>query len=215
MERGVTKIPKIIPSVPAVILAVAMLMVPVGCGQETEKPVRTTPAGQKGYPIVEEFKDVASASKAAGFEIKTPGYTMGAELDHVIVVKVTADITYIDLFYDMELNISEAPRASSSNYQTALAEHQDYINELPPRLQTYEKPETVDIAGHKGILWMHKGDVVVEERPITGVESFHMPYLVWWDDSLEYRLSVDDPKIFEPDPAAGAKELEKIAASMY
>ena len=214
MQRGIAKVPKIIASVLALALAAALAVVPVGCGQKAQKPVKTGPNSQKGYPVVEEFKDVDSASRAAGFKIRTPRDTMGAKLDHVTVVKVTADRKYVDLFYDREVTISETPGDKSSNYQTALAEHQDYINKLPTRLQTYEKPESVEIAGHKGILWMHKGDVIVEKRPLTGVQSFHMPYLVWWDDVLEYRLSIDDPKIFEPDPAAGTKELEKIAASM-
>src|SRR5450830_684507 len=210
MQRGISKVPKIIASVLALAFTAALVIVPSGCGQKTEKPVKTVPTSKSGYPIVEEFKDVGSASKAAGFQIRTPGDAMGAKLDHVTVVKVTADRRYVDLFYDREVTISETPGDKSSNYQTALAEHQDYINKLPTRLQTYEKPESVEIAGHKGILWMHKGDVIVEKRPLTGVQSFHMPYLVWWDDGLEYRLSIDDPKIFEPDPAAGTKELEKI-----
>jgi len=214
MQRGISKVPKIIASVLALAFTAALVIVPSGCGQKTEKPVKTVPTSKKGYPVVEEFKDVGSASKAAGFQIRTPGDARGAKLDHVTVVKVTADRRYVDLFYDREVTISETPGDKSSNYQTALAEHQDYINKLPTRLQTYEKPESVEIAGHKGILWMHKGDVIVEKRPLTGVQSFHMPYLVWWDDGLEYRLSIDDPKIFEPDPAAGTKELEKIAGSI-
>ena len=214
MKRVITEIPKLTTAVLALAFTAALVIVPSGCGQKTEKPVKTVPTSKSGYPIVEEFKDVGSASKAAGFQIRTPGDTMGAKLDHITVVKVTADRKYVDLFYTNELTISEKPREDSGNYQTALAEHQDYINKLPPRLQTYEEPETVEIAGHKGILWVHKGDVIVEKRPLTGVQSFHMPYLVWWDDNLEYRLSIDDPKIFEPDPAAGTDELEKIAGSI-
>lgn len=214
MKRVITEIPKLTTAVLALAFTAALVIVPSGCGQKTEKPVKTVPTSKSGYPIVEEFKDVGSASKAAGFQIRTPGDTMGAKLDHITVVKVTADRRYVDLFYTNELTISEKPREDSGNYQTALAEHQDYINKLPPRLQTYEEPKTVEIAGHKGILWVHKGDVIVEKRPLTGVQSFHMPYLVWWDDNLEYRLSIDDPKIFEPDPAAGTDELEKIAGSI-
>ena len=214
MKIANTEIPKLTAAVLALALAAALVMVIAGCAQKAEKPVQTRPAVQKGYPVVEEFKDEGGASKAAGFDIKSPGYTMGAKLDHVTVVKVTADRTYADLFYSGALVISEKPLDASSSYQTAMAEHQDYINILPPRLQTYEEPRTVEIAGHKGILWMHKEGVIVEKRPLTGVQSFHMPYLVWWDDNLEYRLSIDDPKVFEPDPAAGTNELEKIAGSM-
>ena len=214
MKRANTEIPKLTAAVLALAVTAALVVVPSGCGQKTEKPVKTVPTIKSGYPVVEEFKDVGSASKAAGFQIKTPADTMGAKLDRITVVKVTADRRYVELFYTHELAISEKPREDSSNYQTALAEHQDYINKLPPRLQTYEEPKTVEIAGHKGILWMHKEGVIVEKRSLTGVQSFHMPYLVWWDDNLEYRLSIDDPKVFEPDPAAGTNELEKIAGSM-
>jgi len=214
MKRANTEIPKLTAAVLALAVTAALVVVPSGCGQKTEKPVKTVPTIKSGYPVVEEFKDVGSASKAAGFQIKTPADTMGAKLDRITVVKVTADRRYVELFYTHELAISEKPREDSSNYQTALAEHQDYINKLPPRLQTYEEPKTVEIAGHKGILWVHKEGVIVEKRSLTGVQSFHMPYLVWWDDNLEYRLSIDDPKVFEPDPAAGTNELEKIAGSM-
>jgi len=214
MKRANTEIPKLTVAVLALAVTATLVIVPSGCGQKTEKPVKTVPTIKRGYPIVEEFKDAGSASKAAGFQIRTPADTMGAKLDHITVVKITADRRYVDLFYTNELTISEKPTEDSSSYQTAMAEHQDYINKLPPRLQTYEEPKTVEIAGHKGILWVHKEGVIVEKRPLTGVQSFHMPYLVWWDDNLEYRLSIDDPKIFEPDPAAGTAELEKIAGSM-
>jgi hypothetical protein len=215
MKRVAIYIPKPIAAALALALATAIAAAPAGCAQKTEKPVPAKPAAQETYPVIEQFKDAGTASKAAGFNIEIPKYAMGAKLDHVTVVKVATDRKYAVLYYDKNLTIVERPRDKSSSYQTAMAEHQEYINILTPRLQTNEQPETVDIAGHKGILWMYKGGIVVEKRPITGVQSFHMPYLVWWDDNLEYRLYIDDPRIYEPDPAAGTKELEKIAGSIY
>ena len=72
MQRGISKVPKIIASVLALAFTAALVIVPSGCGQKTEKPVKTVPTSKKGYPVVEEFKDVGSASTVSYTHLTLP-----------------------------------------------------------------------------------------------------------------------------------------------
>lgn len=167
------------------------------------------------YPVVHEFETAGDASGAAGFEVREPEYTAGGELEGVIVVEVSPERNYVDLVYSNNLELSESPRSENAGYDQAIAQHEQCLQATPENLRTYEEPIEVDIGGNKGILWMHRGSVVLQEREETGIPSFHVPYIVWWDSELEYRLWIDDPRLFEDDPAEGVEVLRKVADSVY
>lgn len=167
------------------------------------------------YPFIQVFRDACVASEAAGFEIRTPGYTMDGKLEEVELVEMAPGHEYANLYYPNGLLITEHPLDGTRSCEASLAEHQAMVDKLPPHLRTTEEPASVEVAGHKGLLWMHKDGIIFEQREGTGITSFHAPYLVWWDESLEYRLIVDDCGLYETDPEAGIQELFEIAESMY
>ena len=204
------KAPTAAATVVAALLVVSLALAPAGCGTKKKKNKAAT-----GYPRVERFSRVEPASKAAGFKIRTPEDAAGGTLKHVDLVLVTSDRKFAELLYSNALSITEAPKDESMNFDTMMAEHQSLLDRLPRRLQTYEKPVPVDIAGNKGLLWVHRDGIIVEEREGTGVPSFHTPYLRWWDGELDYRLSVDDPDLFKPEPEDGFEKMLRIARSMY
>lgn len=179
----------------------------LGCGNG--EPER------KSYPYIREFEDVGAASGEAGFEVRNPTYTIDGLLEGITLVEASADRKYVELDYSNDLTITEIPREEGMGYDEAMTEHQDYINRLPPELQTYEEPHPVMVGDHAGIVWTHKGKLITEERESTGVPSFHPPYLVWWDDELQCRVMVDSSKIYENGADEGIEQLVKVAESMY
>lgn len=187
-------------------LLVAALLV-AGCSKKQ--------GGPADYPLVEEFDSAAGASRAAGFDVREPDYTAGGDLQTATVVTLSPGKAYVDLDYTNNLEIIESPRAGSYGYEQAVEEYERCIEATPENLRTYEEPTEVEIGGNRGILWMHRGGLVLEEREETGVPSFHVPYIVWWDSQLEYRLWIDEPRLFDEDPAAGVEELEQVADSIY